>query len=85
MAVLEDILGTKLGTGIAVGLGAAVVGPLLIPATRALLRPAAKLVVQGGIAAYRGGLEAWEGVRQSVGDLVAEAQADLEKENRGQA
>ena len=69
MAMLEDLLKGNPLMVICVGLGAV----LLAPMAGQVLRPAAKAVIKGGILAYQGVVELGE----AVGDLGAEAQAEL--------
>lgn len=70
MALFEDILsGGNWVTGLAIGVGAVVVLPLVAP----ILRPLAKTAVKGGILAYQGAAGLFEG----IGDLVAEAGGEV--------
>ena len=69
MALFDDIFsGGNLVTGLALGVGAAVILPLAGP----ILRPLAKTVIKGGILAYQGAAGLFEG----IGDLAAEAAAE---------
>lgn len=67
-------------TGLAIGLGAA----LLAPAALALLggagRPAARAAVKAGLLAYEKGLDTFAELGETVEDLLAEAQAEIEAE-----
>lgn len=47
MALFDNALGT-LGETLLVGVGVAVVAPLILPVVRALIRPVAKEVIKGG-------------------------------------
>ena len=69
MAMLDDLLKGNPLIVIGVGLGAV----LLAPMVGQVLRPAAKAVIKGGMLAYQGFAE----LGDAVGDLVAEAQAEL--------
>ena len=66
-------------TGFAIGIGAALLAPVLVPAVSSVLRPAAKAVMRTGIMLYR---SAAEPVSAAVGDLVAEAQLELAAASR---
>lgn len=58
MAFFEDMLEDgNIGTGLAVGTGAAVVGPLVIPVIDGVLRPAAKAAAKAGPLAHGAGRE----------------------------
>jgi hypothetical protein len=69
MAMLDDIFQGNVLTAVAVGLGAVLLAPLAGP----VLRPATRAVIKGGILAYQGLAELGE----AMGDMVAEAQAEL--------
>jgi hypothetical protein len=59
-----------------VGALAVLVGPSVLGGVTAILRPAAKGVIKGGMAAYETVAGAAAGVSESMGDLVAEAKAE---------
>lgn len=82
MALLEDLFKGNAATGIAVGLGAVLLGPTLIPAVGRVLRPAAKAMIKGGMVIYR---ETVAEVGEVAGDLFAEARAELEQGNSHEA
>ena len=76
----ED-LAENLGVpGIAAGIGAVVLAPLLIPAVAKVGKPIAKSAIKGGIVAY----EKAKGIVAEAGevleDLVAEAKVELAEE-----
>ena len=74
MALLDDL--TKVATpgNLLLGVGAALLAPVLAPAVSSVLRPAAKAVMRTGIALYRGTVEP---VSAAVGNLVTEAQMEM--------
>jgi hypothetical protein len=72
MTLLEDVFKGNALTGIAIGLGAILLGPTV----GQLLRPAAKAVIKGGMLAYQGLAELGE----TASDLVAEARAEFEQQ-----
>lgn len=79
MAFFEDVFkGGNIVTGLAIGVGTAVVAPLIMPAVGGLLRPAAKTVIKGGILAYDQGRQAMARLGESASDMVAEARSDVE-------
>lgn len=74
MALLEDMFkGGSVFTGLAIGIGAAVVAPVLIPA----LRPIAKSLIKAGLVAYDQGRVALAELNERTGDIVAEARSEL--------
>ncbi len=75
MALLDDLAkGAATPTGLAVGVGAALLAPVLAPAASQILRPAAKAMMRTGITLYRSVVEP---VSAAVSGLVAEAQLEL--------
>ena|SRR6202047_1797920 len=75
MALFDDILsGGNLVTGVALGVGAAIILPLAGP----ILRPLAKNVIKGGILAYQGAA----GLIEDISDLAAEAAAETGHQHR---
>lgn len=75
MALLEDIAkGATTPTGLAIGIGTALLTPLLVPAASRALRPAAKAVLRTGITLYRSTVEP---ISDAVSGLVTEAQLEL--------
>jgi Protein of unknown function (DUF5132) len=74
MALLEDVFkGGNVVTGLAVGLGAAVIAPMVVP----VLRPLAKSVLKAGLIAYDQGRVALAELNERTGDIVAEARAEM--------
>lgn len=82
MAMLEDIVKGNAMAGLAVGVGAIMLGPTLLPAIGKVLRPAAKAVIKGGMLFYR---ETIAEIGEVTGDIVAEARAELEQEGRAES
>ncbi len=74
---IEDWFEGNIGTGLAVGLGVAVLGPLLRPLVAGVVRPAAKMAIRGGIYAYDRGREAVAQMNESAHDMAAEARTDV--------
>jgi uncharacterized protein DUF5132 len=84
MALVEDLFKGNIVTGLAVGIGAVVLGPIVAPAITAVLRPAAKAVIKTGIYAYDWGCTALSQVNEMTGDIVAEARSEV-GHHRGRA
>lgn len=74
MALLEDMFKGNAVTGIAVGLGAVLLGPTVLPAIGRALRPVAKAAIKGGMVLYR---ETFAEIGEAASDLVAEARNEL--------
>jgi hypothetical protein len=81
MAFWEDtvggVLGGGLGTGLVVGGAALVLGPWLIPAVGAVVRPLAKTAIKGGMYLYGQAATMAEEVRQEGAQVVSEARAEV--------
>ena len=82
MALLDDLTKGATPGNLAIGVGAALLAPVLVPAVASFLRPAAKAVVRTGITLYR---EAMEPISAAIGGLVTEAQLELATASAGQA
>jgi len=74
MALIDDLAKGATPQTVAIGIGAALLTPLLAPAMSSVLRPAAKAVLRTGIMLYR---SAAEPIGAAVGGLVTEAQLEL--------
>jgi hypothetical protein len=74
MALLEDLFkGGNIVTGLAIGIGAAVLAPAVAPA----LRPLAKSVIKAGLVAYDQGRAMLAELNEMTGDIVAEARNEI--------
>ena len=82
MALVEDLFKGSTATGIAVGIGALLLAPTLIPAAGRVLRPAVKAAIKGGMVIYR---ETIAEIGEAAGDLIAEARAELEAESQSES
>lgn len=63
--------------GLAIGVGAIVLAPILGPALAKAGKPAAKAVVKGGIVLYEKTKGAFAEAKESLEDIVAESKAEL--------
>jgi Protein of unknown function (DUF5132) len=83
MAFLEDTVGAVFeggaATGIAIGAGALVLLPGLLPTIGRMVRPLAVAAIKTGMSVYN---EASATVREMTEDIMAEARADLEADGR---
>jgi hypothetical protein len=78
-------LSKNIVTGLAIGIGAAIVGPTVVPALARVLKPAAKAAIKGGLVLYEKGKETFAEVGEVVEDIVAEAKAELDEETAAAA
>jgi hypothetical protein len=79
MAFIDDLLKGESAKGLAIGIGAAILVPVILPAVAALARPVARAAIKTGILVYEKTREAVAEMGEVVEDLVAEARADLEQ------
>ena len=78
MALLDN--GIKLGTGVAIGLGALILAPTIIPIVGAIVKPLAKAAIKGGIVLVDKSKELIAETMEVLEDLTAEAKAELSQE-----
>jgi hypothetical protein len=71
------LLDNKLGIGLAVGIGALIFSPAIIPAVGAILRPIAIASIKGGIILVEKAAQLIAEAKETVEDITAEAQAEL--------
>lgn len=77
MALFDDILKGNVVTGLAIGIGAAVLAPVMLPVLAGVAKPLAKAAIKGGFILYEKGKEAVAEVSEMVEDVVAEAKSEL--------
>ena len=66
-------------TSLAIGVGVAVVGPVLIPVASSMLKPLAKAAIKGSIVLYDKSREKLEEGKEIIEDLVAEVKSEMEE------
>jgi hypothetical protein len=72
---MNDLLkGGNLLTATAIGIGASIFGPVILPA----FRPIAKSLIKGGLIAYDQGRAAWAELNERTSDMIAEAREEME-------
>src|SRR4051794_34999038 len=79
MAWLEDVFKGNIGTSLAVGVGVAVVGPILAPIVGGIIRPVAKAAIKAGMVASDVGREGVGRLNEMSGDIFAEARSELDE------
>ena len=77
MALIEDMFKGNLAAGLAIGVGAIILGPTAIRTLAGVLRPAAKTLIKSGMVFYR---ETLSEIGEMATDLVAEARAELDQQ-----
>ena len=79
------LLDSKLGAGLAVGVGALVILPAVLPAVGKILRPIVVASIKGGIVLAEKATQLFAEAKETMEDIPAEAQAELAGERLGAA
>ncbi|MBI5236973.1 MAG: DUF5132 domain-containing protein [Deltaproteobacteria bacterium] len=79
MAFLDDLLKGNVVTALAIGIGAAVLAPVVVPLAAAVVKPLAKAAIKGGLIILEKGKETLAEMSEVAEDLVAEAKAEAAK------
>jgi hypothetical protein len=82
VALIDDIFKDNLAAGLAIGVGAIILGPTAIRTIGSILRPAAKTLMRGDMVFYR---ETLSEIGEMATDLIAEARAELDQEAGAEA
>lgn len=77
MPTLDNLLKNETAKGVAIGLGAALVGAAAIPTVIMIGRPLARVAIKSGLLFLEKGREAMAEATESLEDLVAEVKAEL--------
>jgi hypothetical protein len=78
MGLLDN--GFRLGTGLAIGLGAIFLAPVVIPVVAAVAKPLVKAGIKGGLMLIEKSKEFVAETQEVIEDLAAEAKAELHQE-----
>jgi hypothetical protein len=78
MAMFEGWKGNILG-GLAIGIGASVIGPVVVPILATVAKPLTKAAIKGGYLLYEKGRETLAEAQEVIEDLVAETKAEMEE------
>lgn len=78
MALFENGLKGNIITGLAIGVGAAILAPIIRPVLADIVKPLAKSAIKGGITLYEKNREKLAEAKEVVEDLLAEARAELD-------
>ncbi len=64
-------------SGLAIGVGSAIIAPLVVPALSKAAKPLAKAAIKGGLVLFETGKEKLAEAQELMDDLLAEARAEL--------
>jgi hypothetical protein len=78
MAGIEDVFKGNVVTGLAIGIGAAIIVPVVVPLLASVGKPVAKSLIKSGILLFEKGQETFAELGEVMEDLVAEAKAELD-------
>ena len=81
MALFDDIVAgfeNSWVPTVLVGVGVALVAPVVVPALAAGMRPLAKAVIKGGVMLYDKGAEVIAEAGEQLSDLVAEVRSEID-------
>ena len=67
-------------TGLAIGVGSAIVAPMVVPALSKAAKPLAKAAIKGGLVLFETGKVKLAEAQELADDLFAEARAELAAE-----
>lgn len=80
MGLLEDVTKNKVLTGLAIGFGAAMILPKLLPAIEQAAKPLAKGLMKSGLLFFEKGKEVIAEISETTEDLWAEVKTEVEAE-----
>ena len=81
---LEEVLGGGNLPGVAAGIGALLLAPVVIPVVAGIGKPAAKAMIKEGLRLYEKSKESFAEMGEMLEDLVAEAKSELATEEQTQ-
>lgn len=82
---IQDLFKGDSGKGLAIGLGAAILAPVVLPLVASAAKPVARALIKTGIIMYEKGREAMAECGEVFDDLVAEARAEIEQNHAAKA
>lgn len=85
MALFDDVLKGNIVTTLALGVGAVILAPIVIPVLASVSKPLAKAIIKGGILVYEKGKEAVAEASEVVEDMVAEVKAEMAESQKEDA
>jgi hypothetical protein len=74
-----------IGTSVAIGAGAVLLAPVVIPIIGGIVRPLAKAAIKGSLLAYEGVKVTLAETKETVEDLAAEAKSEIAQQQSGGA
>lgn len=81
MGLLDNITKNKVLTGLAVGVGASIILPRLLPVVVEAAKPLMKGLMKSGLLCFEKGKEVMTEVGEATEDMWAEVKAEMEEEH----
>jgi hypothetical protein len=78
MAGIDDLFKGNIATGLAIGIGAAILTPVIVPLISSVGKPLAKSAIKAGILVFEKSRETFAELGEVMDDLIAEAKVELE-------
>jgi hypothetical protein len=69
--------GIKASTAMAIGAGAVLLAPVVIPVVASVIKPLAKAAIKGGMLAYENARVAIAETKETIEDIAAEARSEV--------
>lgn len=77
MALFENGWKGNILSGLAIGIGGAILAPVVLPIVASVTKPIVKAAIKGGILLYEKGKESVSEVSEVFEDLVAEVKSEM--------
>lgn len=82
MMIVDELLKRNIVVGLAVGVGVALLGPVIFPVILRAARPVAKTLIKSGVEMFERGREAAAEFGEFVEDTAAEVHAEMIKDRQ---
>lgn len=82
MALFDNGLKGNIITGLAIGIGASIFAPQVIPALAGVIKPIAKAAIKGSLILYEKSKETVAEVGEMMEDIVAEVKAEMAESHK---
>ncbi|MCX7770143.1 MAG: DUF5132 domain-containing protein [Proteobacteria bacterium] len=77
MSIFENGWKGNILGGLAIGIGGAILAPIVLPVLASVAKPLVKATIKGGILVYEKGKESLSEVTEVFEDLVAEVKSEM--------
>jgi hypothetical protein len=77
MGIFENGWKGNILSGLAIGIGGAILAPVVLPVVASVAKPIVKAAIKGGILLYEKGKESVSEVSEVFEDLVAEVKSEM--------